>query len=74
MTADEMQGVVCLIGMAGALALREFERTFKKNLPEEGRKYLVRAWMALESMPGDAGAEKQLLRDALCKLRDEWQQ
>lgn len=73
MTPEEFRGVACLVGVMGAIALREFETTFKPALPQAGREYLIRAWVALEVMPRDASAEKHLLRDALCKLRDEWQ-
>ena len=56
------------------VALKEFESTFSTEPPEDARRYLIRAFVACEAMPGDAGAEKHLLRDALCKLRDEWQE
>ena len=73
MSDDEFRGLVCAIGPMAAIALREFEGTFKKKLPNQAREYLIRAFVALETIPKDASAEHALLRDALCKLRDEWQ-
>jgi predicted metal-dependent hydrolase len=70
----QLPGIACYLGLTGAMALRRFTETFKETLPREAAEYLVRAWSALEAVPGDAGAEKGLLRDALCKLRDEWQE
>lgn len=73
MSDNELPGIACAIGPMAAIALRHFEGTFKKNLPGDARRYLIRAFVAIESLPKDADAEHALLRDVLCKLRDEWQ-
>lgn len=74
MTDDEFLGLSCYLGPMAAIALREFESTFTKKLPQLARNYLIRAFVALETIPKDGAREKALLRDALCKLRDEWQE
>ena len=74
MSREVYESLICLLGSeATAYAYQQFEATFKPKLPQAAREYLLRAWVALEAMPRDAAAEKHLLRDALCKLRDEWQ-
>lgn len=70
MNGVELTGLVCILGVSGALAFKQFDDTLK-GLPQTDREYLLRAHAALEVIPKDAGAEYDTLRHALCRLRDE---
>lgn len=70
MKQNEITGLVCHLGILGAIEFKEFERTLT-GLDEHDRNYLLRAWIALEPMPKDAAREKYLLQGALCLLRDK---
>lgn len=74
MTLPELDivGLACRLGSLGAISVKEFASTLD-GVPDDGQRYLLRCWIATcDLAAGDAGLEISLLRDALCKLRDEW--
>lgn len=71
MNSKELAGMACRIGAAAALELAEFERSLE-GMEERQRSILLRGWLAVETLPGDASLERALIRDALAALRMEW--
>lgn len=66
--------LACRFGSMGAIVFKQFDATLD-GLPDDAVNYLRRCWAAtIDLDAGDAGKEIGLLRDALCKLRDEWKE
>lgn len=70
----ELVAYACRFGSMGAIVFKQFDSTLD-GLPDDAANYLRRCWAAtIDLAAGDAGKEISLLRDALCKLRDEWKE
>jgi len=67
----EVVGLACRLGATQALEFVDFGRSLGE-LTEQQRKLLLRGWLALEAIPGDASLERADLLRVLTALRQEW--
>lgn len=71
MKLPDLVGMACHIGAFQALEFREFAESIGE-LTAQQRKMLLRAWLALESMPKDADLERRDLLNVITGLRQAW--
>lgn len=68
---SELVGLACRLGAMQAMEFIDFGKSLGE-LSEQQRKLLLRGWLALEAIPGDASLERADLLRVLTALRQEW--
>lgn len=69
--ADILAGLACHMGATKAIEFAAFAAEHEE-LSDSQKKLLLRGWLAIQHMPGDASLEASDLHKCLTALRQAW--